>query len=171
MAKSEREKLNELIAEYERQLVVATAGKAKTTAEREEFNREFAAQRRDVIRPALEAVALDLKAAGHKTRIAEQERSVDGVGRETPASIELVVTPKPFATDGRHHQDTSLPRTLFVADREKREVWVEASTCMPERGGSGGRRATYRLADLSDELVFRHVVLTLSEAFGLHPKG
>ena len=116
------------------------------------FVQGFWVKCREVIRPELDRVIDDLKAAGHDAHVSTQDYSpvADGLPDRGPVLI-LTVHPK--------EQSASL--TLrFQADMAKRDV---------EMIGAGGKTLRFELADVADPVIKPAIADWLAVALNHHP--
>jgi len=117
------------------------------------FLQQFAALRRDVIRPVFEAAGAMLEARGHRYSISEQEFSIAAEGRITEAGISLRLVPA--GSRAPLHEDQ---RALSVATRHyNKTVWINSGGAA-EPGGLAGAKGAYTLPKVTRELVEEELI-------------
>ena len=112
------------------------------------FLQQFAALRRDVIRPVFEDAGAMLEARGHRHSITEQEFSAGSQGRITEAGISLRVVPA--GTKAPLHEDQ---RSLSIATRHyNKTVWINSGDAL-DAGGIAGAKGAHTLPKVTQQLI------------------
>jgi hypothetical protein len=116
------------------------------------FLQDFAALRRDVVRPVFEAAGALLEARGHRFSIVEQEYS-GAPGHITEAGISLRIIAS--GTRAPVHDDQ---RALSLTTRHyNRTVWINSGES-PNSGGLAGPKGAYALEKVTRQLVEEEVI-------------
>ena len=148
MSQHLREALGKLLDAYDERRRGDLEREQKAKDEDALFLQQFAALRRDVIRPVLEAAGAMLEARGHRYSVAEQEFSAGAEGRIGEAGISLRIVPA--GTKAPLHQDQ---HSLTVATRHyNKTVWINSGTAL-EAGGIAGANGAYTLDKVTPDLI------------------
>lgn len=112
------------------------------------FLEEFAALRRDLIRPVFEAAGAMLEARGHRYSITEQEFTAGSEGRISEASISLRIVPAGSRVP--LHEDQ---RSLTIATRHyNKTVWINSGSA-EAAGGIAGAKGAHTIDKVTRELI------------------
>lgn len=145
MADHLREQLARLLDQYDERRRATLAREQKVRDDEARFVGQFAALRRDVIRPAFELAAALLAERGHVASITEHEFAVAEGGKASEASIALRVAPP-----GTKEESA---RTLSVSTRHyNKTVWINAGK--PLEGAKG----TYPLEQIDRPRIEEELV-------------
>jgi len=159
-----KKQLKNILTAYDERLAETERAEAATRAALAAFPEIFATLKRDTILPALAELAEVLKASGHEAVPREQEESSSTAGGVTSAAVAFRVVPKPFA---QRPQDAkrSFIEVTFSANRTERKIIVSSTNTIVNSGGSIGKRGSYEVAGLTNDVVVDHVLRALEEAF------
>ena len=137
-------------------------------AQRDDFLQNFAGSIQSVIRPVMEQAAELLRRAGHDFEIVENSDGLQADGRTLNAAITLTIFPNGVRpSDPRNTDQAGWPHIAFFVNPSKNTVLVHESAMMPGIGGPAGTAGEYSLAEISAELVQKHIVSVLARAMGI----
>jgi hypothetical protein len=159
-----KSQLKKILGDYDAKLIEAERVEAAKRAAHAAFPERFLAFKTGTIRPALQEVADMLNERGHEATVREQEESSSTVGGVKSAAVSLRIVPKPFARRTTEPNPIGIEVT-FSANRSERKVTVSSANTMTGHGGSIGKRGEYEIDSLTDDVVAKHVIETLNEAF------
>jgi len=151
--------LDRLLDKFDSQARARDQKREQHKAEEDAFDKEFAALRRDVIRPVLETLATRLKQRGHDFEITEEGRGTDSQGRSRDASIQIRI----FPGDMKASRGSEYPMFGFVAVPYKKSVIVHGSNMTPLSGGSAGPRGEYSIKQVTKDLVAQEFIKLFAE--------
>jgi len=153
--------LDKVLDGFDKAEKVRQASTQQRKTEEDTFENDFAAIRKNVIRPVFQSTVDRLKARGHDGQITEREHSVDHQGRPSEASIQLVIYPG--GKDPDRHRGTEYPHLAFRADRRNHLACSHVSTMTPGRGGTAGSKAKYQLKEITAEVVRTELLSLLKD--------
>jgi len=147
MADRMREALGKLLDRHHEQRIAELAREQKLKDDDARFLTRFQEIRHSVIRPVLEAAAVQLEERGHRCSITEQEFVSGTAGRVGEASIALRVLPAGVKT---LHEDRS---SFAISTRHyNKTVWIDAGEPASVSAGTGPKGA-YSLEEITSQLV------------------
>lgn len=150
-----RDELGRLLDGYDARRGAEKARVDKAKQDDAQFLAEFAALRREVVRPVFEEAGALLAARGHRFSIVEREFAADPAGKVTEASIALNVVPAGIGSAARVE---SHAWTLSVSTRHyNKTVWFDAGAAM-NAGGFSGSKGAYALQKVDAHLTEDEVV-------------
>jgi hypothetical protein len=162
-AKSE---LKKIISDYDDKLAEAERVGAAKRAEDAAFPERFVTVRAEVIKPTAREIADMLNERGHNASVYEQDESPTVDGRIKYAAVSLRIVPKPFAQKAADASAIAIEVT-FSANRSERKVTVSSTNTMLNHGGTVGKLGEYQIDTVTADVVAKHVIQTLSDAFGV----
>jgi hypothetical protein len=160
-AKSE---LTKIISDYDEKLAEAERVGAAKRAEHAAFPQRFATLRTEVIKPTVQEIAAMLNERGHSASVREQDESPPAEGTAKYAALSLRIVPKPFAQKAAEPSAISIEVT-FSANRSERRVTVSSTNTMLNHGGTVGKLGEYEIDAVTTDVVAKHVIQTLHDAF------
>jgi len=160
-AKSE---LQKIISDYDDKLAETERLAAARRAELAAFPARFVALKTGVIQPAAQEIADMLNERGHSASLREQEESATVEGNVKSAAVSLRIVPKPFAHKAAEANAVSIEVT-FSANRAERKVAVSSTNTMINHGGTVGKLGEYEIDAVTADVVAKHVIQTLNDAF------
>lgn len=160
-AKSE---LRKVISDYDDRLAEAERVAAAKRAEHAAFPARFVKLKTGIIQPTAQGIADMLNERGHNASVREQDESSTLEGSVKSAAVSLRVVPKPFAHKAAEANAVSIEVT-FSANRSERKVAVSSTNTMINHGGTVGKLGEYEIDAVTPDVVAKHVIQTLSDAF------
>lgn len=150
-----RERLGALLDAYDETRRTAQLRKEEAVAGGVRFIEQFAALRRDVVRPLFEALGEALKARGHGFSIREEEFAAHAGGRSTEAGIVLYVTPAGMEKPAPADEDL---RALSFTTRHYNRMVCVRNGAAPHEGSLAGAKGAYPLAKIDAQLVEDEII-------------
>jgi hypothetical protein len=160
-----RRQLTKIIGDYDEKLAETERVNAAKREAHAAFPGRFVTIRTVVIRPTLQEIADMLNERGHDASVREWEDSSNAEGGIKSAAVSLRVIPKPFVSKAAEPNPVAIEVT-FSANRAERKVAVSSFNSMINQGGKVGKRGEYEIDAVTADVVTRHVIQTLQEAFG-----
>ncbi len=160
-----KSQLRKIIGDYDEKLAEAARVDAANRAADASFPERFVTLKTTTIQPAIQEIADILNERGHKASVREQEESSSAEGGIRSAGVSLRIVPKPFALRLAETNPIAIEIT-FSANRSERKVAVSSTNSMINQVGSVGKRGEYELDAVTADVVARHVIQTLNDAFG-----
>jgi hypothetical protein len=156
--------LESMLASYDEKLAEAELRNAAIRAAQAAFPERFDSLKVTMIRPVLQEFIALLEGRAHAATLREQEESSSTSGGITLAAISLRIIPKPFANKSAEKNNNFIEIT-FSANRTERKITVSSTNTIINSGGSRGKRGEYEVEAITTDVVARHVLQTLQEAF------
>jgi len=114
-----------------------------------------------VIEPVMKEISKKLRSSGHESSIIMESQSISDSGCLRLRHISLIITARKTEPSGLSKH----PIIAFVANSDKKMVWVLEKTMVPD--GSKERNAgEYRVGELTRQIVEKHIRCFLPEALG-----
>ncbi|KUR75362.1 hypothetical protein [Novosphingobium sp. Fuku2-ISO-50] len=151
--------LESLFAQDKQKTNMADQEKVEQVAQAEKNDAEFLRIRDVVIVPAMREMADFIAAQGWGSDISIEEGQTDSRGHKSPAKIALTFFRGSIPAYYSGHE---YPYVWAVHSRGSAGVWFPTSTISPGRGGSSSSGTGAHLADVTVEMVQRHIVAVLS---------
>jgi hypothetical protein len=155
--------LNNILDSFDAKQKEAKRVEEQKKTEREIFLENFSKIIVDTITPAMEEVTKFLKTRGHDTDIKEFKEKINDKGITEPAKISFRIFP--LGNRPRSLEPYDCPSVSFIVDSFQNRVNAHISTMMPGKGGHSGSEGLYSLNQITKEIVQKHIITTLSEAF------
>lgn len=157
-----------ILEEYNRKQRAARLEMELKKAQREEFLGNFAGTIQQVVRPVMTEAAELLKRSGHDYEIIENADGLQPDGKTLNAAIVLSIYPNgERPTDPRNPDQSGWPHIAFFVNPNRNTIFVHESAMMPNVGGPAGTAGEYALADITPEIVSKHIVSVLARAMGI----
>ncbi|OPY00733.1 MAG: hypothetical protein A4E60_02125 [Syntrophorhabdus sp. PtaB.Bin047] len=114
-----------------------------------------------VIEPVMKEISMKLRSRGHESSIVRESQSISDSGYLRLRHISLIIAARKTKPAGLAKH----PVIAFVANSEKKMVWVLEKTIVPD--GSKERNAgEYQVAEITRQIVEKHIRRFLPEALG-----
>ena len=154
--------LKRVMTAYDDKLGKQKGERDQEVSAQEHFLAEFEKTAAQLIRPTFEQFGEALKAHGHEYRIIETPRTVNDRGRRGMASIELEIRPKD-ADFTNYNPVSGVPSLSVICDEVRGELRFHECTMGPGRGGHSGTRASYKLAQITTDLIEYHLLALVEQ--------
>ena len=158
------DRLESVFDKYDKKQTEIKNEQEKVKTEHELFLETFDKKITEVIRPTMEELGEAIKNRGHHFEITEGQETQDGEGRTTAAQVKMKIHPN--GQQPRYGQPGDSPALTFFAGTYDNKVWSHASTIMPGRGGSAGKRNDYLVENITNDIVEEEIIHLLNECFG-----
>lgn len=157
----EKLSLDKLLDRYDDKQKARTAGIKKREQERDSFLAEFMDIREKLIRPVFEEIGTQLNMRGHRFSIDSKDYYPENSGSDNRAEITIRL----YFGNGQssRYMNHDYPFLSFIAQQFQHTVVLHASNMTPGHGGSSGPRGTYKIGDITKDLVGRELLHLISE--------
>jgi len=112
-----------------------------------------------VIEPVMREMSKRLRSHGHESVVVRESQSISNTGNLQHRHISLIV----FARNGKPTNLTKCPAIAFVANSDKKTVWVREKT-MVSNGSRERNAGEYQVGAITRQLVEKHIRSFLPEA-------
>lgn len=161
MNAEDKARLDAIMSSFEQKLAKSKDARTQRQSEEDAGHAEFKRVQTEVIRPAMEDMAKELKARGHDSHITEvgDERSQ----RDVRITMTFTIGETPVtAFSPENTVSVSFCRTGSTA------VSIQAMTSIKNRIGLVGPRGNYGASDITSELVQKKILEVMQEVFIPH---
>lgn len=158
MNAEDKARLDAIMSSFEQKLAKSKDAKSQRQSEEDAGYAEFKRAQTEVIRPAMEDMANELKARGHDSQISEvgDERSQ----RDVRITMTLTIGGVPDTTFSPENTvSVSFSRTGSTT------VTIQATTPIKNRSGLDGQRGNYAASDITTDMVQKKILEVLQEVF------
>lgn len=158
MNAEDKARLDAIMSSFEQKLAKSKDARSQRQSEEDAGYAEFKRVQRDVIRPAMEDMANELKARGHDSQISE-------VGDErSQRDVRITMT---FTIGGASATAFSPENTVSVSFSRtgSTTVTIQATTSIKNRSGLAGQRGNYAASDITTDMVQKKILEVLQEVF------
>lgn len=158
MNAEEKSHLDAIMRSFEQKLAKSNDARIQRQSEEDAGYAEFKRVQKDVIRPAMEDMANELKARGHESQISEvgDERSK----RDVRITMTITIAGVPSAISSPEHTvSVSFSRTGSTT------VSIQATTPIKSRSGLAGQRGNYAASEITTGMVQKKIIEVLEEVF------
>jgi hypothetical protein len=158
MNAEDKARLDAIMSSFEQKLAKSKDARSQRQSEEDAGYAEFKRVQRDVIRPAMEDMANELKARGHDSQISE-------VGDErSQRDVRITMT---FTIGGVSATAFSPENTVSVSFSRtgSTTVTIQATTPIKNRSDLAGQRGNYAASDITTDIVQKKILEVLQEVF------
>jgi len=156
MNAEDKARLDAIMSSFEQKLAKSKDARSQRQSEEDAGYAEFKRVQRDVIRPAMEDMANELKARGHESQISE-------VGDErSQRDVRITMT---FTIGGASATAFSPENTVSVSFSRTGSTTVTIQATTPNRSGLAGQRGNYAASDITTDMVQKKILEVLQEVF------
>ena len=158
MKKEDESHLESILKKFEQKLAKSKDAKEQRQSEEDVFYMEFKRIRTQVVRPAMEDIANQLKARGHNSDISEvgDERS------KRDAKITMSITIGGVPSSAYAPENTV---SVSFSHTGHTTISFHASTPMQSRRGFAGLRGNYAASEMTTDVVEKKILEVLEEVF------
>ena len=140
-----------------------TGKRASDQRDDDEFATAFGRLRHEVIKPAMEQIAQQLKAGGHHAVIGETNPTPAKAGKKDgAATIRLEILPS--GTIRERYGKNDLPGVIFTIEPGMR-VGVYSRSGRPDEEHGAGPMRRFRLSEVTADMVTTEIVEVLRKTF------
>jgi hypothetical protein len=154
-----RTKLGSLLDQYDEARRAVELRKQQLKREETDFQEQFQALCRKVIRPVFESAGELLRARGHEFMIDEQPYAAQPGGKTQEASITMRIVPA--GVDVPKQADGHLWSLSFTTRHYNRSVWMNGGAAL-SAGGATGSNASFQLSQIDTDLVEGQVLALIA---------
>lgn len=158
MNTEDKSHLDAIMSSFEQKLAKSKDARTQRQSEEDAGYAEFKRVQTDVIRPALEDMANELKARGHDSQISEvgDERSK----RDVRITMTITIGGVPAAAfSPENTASVSFSRTGATT------VSIQATTPIKSRSGLASQRGNYAASEITTGMVQKKILEVLEEVF------
>ena len=158
MNAEDKARLDAIMSSFEQKLAKSKDARSQRQSEEDAGYAEFKRVQTEVIRPAMEDMAKELKARGHDSHISEvgDERSQ----RDVRITMTFTIGETPAtAFSPENTASVSFSRTGSTT------VTIQATTPIKNRSGLAGQRGNYAASDITTDMVQKKILEVLQEVF------
>jgi hypothetical protein len=158
MKKEDESRLESILKTFEQKLAKSKDVKEQRQSEEDVFYMEFKRIRTQVVRPAMEDIANQLKARGHNSEISEvgDERS------KRDAKITMSITIGGVPSSAYAPENTV---SISFSHTGHTTISFHASTPMQNRRGFTGLRGNFAASEITTDVVEKKILEVLEEVF------
>jgi hypothetical protein len=146
----------DLLENHDREFLVSAAKSAANALREQDFEERFHERAKDIIEPAMVELSQLLHDHEIKSGFVVTNRHTDMGGKVTPSSIAFEFR---VLTDPETHGfPITTPTLSFIADPANMDVQVHENSILPFLGGHIGMIDRFKLGDLTEERVEKHLL-------------
>lgn len=158
MTKEDKSHLESIMKSFEQKLAKSKDSKERRQFEEDAFFIEFKRVRTEVIRPAMEEIASQLRASGHNCDISEvgEERS------KRDAKVTMSITIGGVPTSAYAPENTV---SVSFSHTGHQAISMHANTPIKNRNGFAELRGSYAASEITTDVVQKRILEVLEEVF------